>query len=158
EPLAPASDAYKASFTFGTGHRTRYERIAAIDTPEYYSDWDGRDADLLVYTSAPLTAPLALAGHAVLTLCLQADQPDAAIHVCLEGIEAAGRCRYVTEGMRRALHRKAAPCPAYHRTTWPWRTFARADAVPLARGKPAEMTFALLPVGWEFKAGSSVRL
>jgi predicted acyl esterase len=69
-----------------------------------------------------------------------------------------GRCRYVTEGALRALNRKGAPCPQHHRTTWPWRTFARADAAPLPRGEAAELTFALLPVSWAFAAGSRVRL
>ena len=34
----------------------------------------------------------------------------------------------------------------------------RSDAAILPRGMPVEMTFALLPVAWEFKAGSRVRL
>src|SRR6185503_10960247 len=111
-----------------------------------------------VYSSEPLREPQALAGHALVTLWLEADQPDAAIHAYLEEVEADGRCRYVTEGMLRALHRKTAPCPDNHKTTWPWRTFARSDAETLLQGAPVEMTFALLPVGWEFKAGSRVRL
>lgn len=158
EPQDPASDTYQTSFAFGTGHMTRYERIAAIDTQEYYADWHGRDAALLVYTSAPLRMPRVLAGHALVTLWLEADQPDAALHVYLEDVEPDGRCRYVTEGMLRALHRKVAPCPAYHRTTWPWRTFARSDAAILPQGEAVEMTFALLPVAWEFATGSRVRL
>lgn len=158
EPHSPAADAYKTSFAFGTGNLTRYERIAAIDTQEYYTDWHGHDAGLLVYTSPPLGAPLCLAGHAVVTLWLEADQPDAAVHVYLEDVEADGRCRYVTEGMLRALHRKTAPCPPYHRTTWPWRTFARQDTQLLPQGEAVEMVLALLPVAWEFKRGSRVRL
>jgi hypothetical protein len=35
---------------------------------------------------------------------------------------------------------------------------ARADAAVLPPGEAVEMTFALLPVGWRFKAGSRVRL
>jgi hypothetical protein len=157
-PRAASQDAYKASFAFGSGHMTRYERIAAIDTPQYYADWQGRDAALLLYTSAPLQQPLLLAGHALATLWLEADQPDAALHVYLEDVEPDGRCRYVTEGALRALHRKTAACPPHHRTTWPWRTFARADAATLPPGKAVEMTFALLPVAWKFRAGSRVRL
>jgi putative CocE/NonD family hydrolase len=158
EPAAPASDSYATSFAFGTGNLTRYERIAALDTREYYADWHGRDTTLLVYTSQPLRQPQTLAGHALVTLWLEADQPDAAIHVYLEEVEADGRCRYVTEGMLRALHRKTTPCPDHHKTTWPWRTFARADAAPLPQGEPVEMTFALLPVAWKLEAGSRVRL
>jgi uncharacterized protein len=155
---APASDTYKASFAFGTGKLTRYERLAAIDTHDYYADWHGRDEALLTYTSAPLEAPCVLAGHALVTLWIEADQPDAAVHAYLAEVEADGRCRYVTEGMLRALHRKTAPAPADYRAAWPWRTFARADAAVLPPGEAVEMTFALLPVGWRFKAGSRVRL
>jgi len=157
-PAIPASDTYGTSFAFGTGNLTRFERIAAIDIRDYYADWHGRDAALLVYSSTPLSEPRTLAGHALVTLWLEADQPDAAIHAYLEEVEADGCCRYVTEGMLRALHRKTAPCPEHHKTTWPWRTFARSDAAILPQGTPVEMTFALLPVGWEFKAGSRVRL
>jgi len=158
ECQAPACDSYKASFAFGTGRLTRYERIAGIDTQDYYADWHGRDEALLTYTSAALTAPLVLAGHPLLTLWLEVDQPDAAVHVYLEEVEADGRCRYVTEGLLRALHRRTAPAPADYRAAWPWRTFARADAAVLPQGEAVELTFALLPVGWQFKAGSRVRL
>jgi putative CocE/NonD family hydrolase len=158
ECQASASDSYKASFAFGTGKLTRYERIAGIETQDYYADWHGRDDALLIYTSAPLRAPRVLAGHPLVTLWLEADQPDAAVHVYLEEVETDGRCRYVTEGMLRALHRNTAPCPASYRAAWPWRTFARADAALLPQGEAVEMTFALLPVGWQFKAGSRVRL
>ena len=99
-----------------------------------------------------------LAGHALLTLWLEADQPDAALHAYLEDVEPDGRCRYVTEGLLRALHRKTAPCPVYHRTSWPWRTFARADAAILPTGEAVELTFALLPVAWTFATGHRVRL
>jgi putative CocE/NonD family hydrolase len=157
-PAPAASDSHATSFAFGTGNLTRYERIAALDTRDYYADWHGRDEGLLLYSSVPLRQALALAGHALVTLWLEADQPDAAVHVYLEEVEADGRCRYVTEGMLRALHRRTAPCPNHHKTTWPWRTFARADAATLPTGVPVELTFALLPVAWEFRAGSRVRL
>ena len=111
EPATPASDSYATSFAFGTGNLTRYEQIAALDTREYYADWHGRDETLLVYTSQPLRQSQTLAGHALVTLWLEADQPDAAIHAYLEEVEADGRCRYVTEGMLRALHRRPRPAP-----------------------------------------------
>ena len=157
-PGAPGSDGYKVSFAFGTGAQTRYERIAAIDTPDYYADWHGRDAGLLCYTSEPLRQPLPIAGHVLAKLWLDADQPDAAVHAYLEEVDVDGRCRYVTEGLLRALHRKTAPCPAWHQTSWPWHPCARADAATLPRGEVVELTLALLPVAWTFKAGSRVRL
>jgi predicted acyl esterase len=91
-------------------------------------------------------------------LWIEADQPDAALHLYLEEVAPDGRCRYVTEGMLRALHRHTRPCPEYHRTSWPWRSFTRADAATLPAGQAVELSFALLPVAWKFGAGSRLRL
>jgi putative CocE/NonD family hydrolase len=157
-PGCAGSDAYQADFTLGTGTHTRYERIAGIDARNYYDDWQGRADAMLCYTSPPLDSDAEFSGHAVATLWIAANQPDAALHVYLEEIEADGRVRYVTEGMLRALHRKEAPCPAHHKTTWPYRGFARTDAAPLRSGVPELMRFALLPTSWRFRKGSRVRL
>ena len=47
-----------ADFAAGSGTQTRYERIAGIDTRDYYADWAARERELLGFTSAPLTQPL----------------------------------------------------------------------------------------------------
>ncbi len=60
--------------------------------------------------------------------------------------------------MLRALHRKEMPCPPHHRTSWPFRNFARADAKPLAPGQPELLRFALLPTSWKFRRGSRIRV
>ena len=36
-------DEYQVDFTIGTGAETRYERIAGIDSRDYYADWQSRD-------------------------------------------------------------------------------------------------------------------
>ena len=56
----------------GTGTHSRYERLAAVDTREYYGDWHGRDSSMLCYTSDPLTVEAEISGHPVLTLWLKA--------------------------------------------------------------------------------------
>jgi putative CocE/NonD family hydrolase len=155
---AAGSDEHQTSFAIGTGAQTRYERLAAIDTREYYGDWHGRDVAMLCYSSAPLASAAEISGHPVVTLRVAADQPDAALFVYLEEVEADGRVRYVTEGMLRALHRKETPCPPYHRTAWPFRSFARADAAPLRPGVVETIRFALLPTSWRFAEGSRIRL
>ena len=76
----------------------------------------------------------------------------------LEEVEADGCVRYVTEGMLRALHRKEAPCPPEHRTSWPFRSFARADAAPLRPGQSETIRFALLPTAWRFANESASRV
>ncbi|MBO0711361.1 MAG: CocE/NonD family hydrolase [Acetobacteraceae bacterium] len=151
-------DDHQVDFAIGTGCNTRYERIAGFDTRAYYVDWQGRDARMLSWTSAPLGQAAMVAGHAVLTMRLAADRKDCAIHAYLSEVEADGTVRYVTEGMLRALHRKEQDPPSSYRATWPWRSYARADAAPLPPGEPVTMRLPLLPTAWRFSKGSRIRL
>jgi uncharacterized protein len=155
---APDTDRYQVDFTTGTGAGTRYERIAGIDSREYYPDWQGRSERMLSYTSEPLTEALELAGHGLVDLWLSSSEPDAALFVYLTEVEADGAERYVTEGLLRALHRHEAPAPDTYATTWPFRTFARADARPLTPGQIERLRIPFLPVAWRFPAGSRIRL
>jgi uncharacterized protein len=157
-PAAPTSDSRRADFTAGSGTQTRYERIAGIDATDYYNDWQEREARLLSFTTAPLAGPLEIAGHPVLSLWLASSEPDAAIFAYLSEVEADGTVRYVTEGVLRAIHRAEAPAPRDYRTTWPWRSFARAAMKPMPAGEPQLLRFAMLPVAWRFAAGSRLRL
>jgi putative CocE/NonD family hydrolase len=167
--LAPASaladappqvgeDRYQVDFTLGTGAATRYERIAGIDSRNYYRDWQGRTAKMLSFTSGPLPAAMELAGHGLADLHLSSSEADVALFVYLTEVEADGSERYVTEGLLRALHRKEQPAPESYRTTWPFRSFSRADAAPLTPGKVERIRVPLLPVAWQFVAGSRIRL
>ena len=151
-------DEYQVDFTIGTGADTRYERIAGLDSRDYYADWQGRTAKMLSYTSPPLNAPMELAGHCLADLYLSGSERDLALFIYLTEIEAGGTERYVTEGLLRALHRNESPAPATYRTTWPFRSFARADAAPLVPGKVERIRVPLLPVAWRFSAGSHIRL
>ncbi|CAN5920218.1 CocE/NonD family hydrolase [soil metagenome] len=157
-PDESTSDCYQADFTLGTGAQTRYERIAGIEANAYYADWTEREGGLLSFTGEPLAAPLEIAGHPVVSVWLESNEPDAALFVYLSEVEADGTSRYVTEGLLRAIHRAEAPAPRHYRTTWPWRTFARKDARPMPVGEPQLLRFALLPVAWRFSAGSRIRL
>jgi len=152
------TETHQVDFGRGTGGNTRYERLAAHDTRDYYVDWQGRDDAMLSWTSAPLARAGWLAGHAVLTLRLAADRKDCAVHAYVSEVEADGIVRYVTEGMLRALHRQEQPPPSVYRASWPWRSFTRADAAPLVPGEPVTLRFALLPTAWRFAAGSRIRL
>ena len=157
-PAASGADVHRVDFTQGTGTRTRHERLAAVDTREYYPDWDGRDATMLRYDSAPLAGDVDVSGHPVVDLWVGSSQGDAAVFAYLSEVEADGRVRYVTEGVLRALHRQEASPPRFERRTWPYRTFARADARPMPAGQPERLRFGLLPTSWRFKAGSRIRL
>jgi putative CocE/NonD family hydrolase len=156
-PAAGADD-YQVDFTLGTGTHTRYERIAGIDSRHYYADWQGRTQRMLSYTSAPLQAAMELAGHGLVDLHLASSEPDAALFVYLTEVEADGTERYVTEGLLRALHRKESPAPRSYQTTWPFHSFARADAAPLQSGRVERIRIPLLPVAWRFAAGSRICL
>jgi putative CocE/NonD family hydrolase len=155
---AAGTDTHQVDFANGTGNNTRYERLAGYDTRNYYADWQGRDAAMLSWTSAPLEQSGMVAGHAVLTLRLAADRRDCAVHAYLSEVEADGTVRYVTEGMLRALHRKEQDPPPAYRAAWPWRSYARADAAPLVPNEPVTMRFPLLPTAWRFSKGSRIRL
>ena len=154
----PGEDIYQVDFSRGTGHNTRYERIAGIDSRHYYADWQGRSAAMLNYTSAPLDAAMEFAGHGLADLHLASSEPDLALFVYLSEIEADGTERYVTEGLLRALHRKESPAPDSYRATWPFRSFARADAAPLVPGQVERIRVPLLPVAWQFAKGSRIRV
>jgi uncharacterized protein len=155
---SPGEDSYAVDFSRGTGHNTRYERIAGIDSRDYYADWQGRTDAMLSYTSAPLPAAMELAGHGLADLHLASSEPDLALFIYLTEVEADGTERYVTEGLLRALHRKETPAPVTYRTTWPFRSFTRSDAAPLIPGQVERIRVPLLPVAWRFAKGSRIRV
>jgi predicted acyl esterase len=78
--------------------------------------------------------------------------------VYLSEVDADGTVRYVSEGVLRALHRKESEPDRKQRWSWPFRTFARADAQPMPKGKPQQLRFAMIPTSWTFRRGSRVRL
>jgi class 3 adenylate cyclase len=157
-PSPSGTDSYQVDFTLGTGAQTRYERIGGLDGRNYYADWQGRTAKMLSYTSEALAAAAELAGHGLVELWLSASEPDLALFVYLTELEADGAARYVTEGLLRALHRKERTPPESYCTAWPFRSFSRSDAAPLVPGKVERIRVPLLPVAWQFSAGSCIRL
>lgn len=155
---APGQVAHRTDPRWGSGSGTRYERIAAIDARAYHTDWQAREARLTSWTSAPLEDAMALTGHAIAELTVASSEPDASLMVYLSEVEADGTVRYVTEGLLRLIHRAEAPHPAEYVCTWPWRSFARADARPMVPGVAETIRVPLLPTGWTFARGSRVRL
>lgn len=150
--------AYQSRFTTGTGSNTRYERMGAFAVTEYYGDWHGREEAMLTFTSEPFDQDMELTGHAVVSLHAATSERDGSLFVYLSEVEADGRSRFITEGMLRMLHRATAPAPRTCAATWPWRTFARADAKRMEPGVPELLRFALLPVSWRLAQGSRLRL
>lgn len=155
---AAGSDTMQADFTTESGQGTRYERIAAIGANTYYADWQEKEVRLLGWSSEPLADAMEFTGHGLADLWIEASEPDAAIFVYVSEMEADGSVRYVTEGLLRALHRQESPAPDTYRTTWPFRSFRRADSAPLVPGRAERIRVPLLPVSWVFAKGSRIRL
>jgi putative CocE/NonD family hydrolase len=155
---APGRLAHRTDPRWGAGNATRYERIAAIDARNYHTDWQAREAALTSWTSAPLERAMELTGHAIAELRIACSEPDASVLLYLSEVEADGTVRYVTEGLLRLLHRAEAPHPQDYVCTWPWRSFSRDAARPMAPGLADNIRIPLLPTGWVFAAGSRLRL
>lgn len=158
EPATAGADRYQVDFSLGTGANSRYGRLAATDVRDYYTDWHGRDRGMLCYTGPPFAADHELSGHPVVELHLSASEADAALHVYLEDVAPDGTCRYVTEGMLRALHRRERAAPAHHRVVGPYHSYRREDAAPLIPGERTMLRFSLLPTSWRVAAGHRLRL
>lgn len=153
-----AADEYQADYAVGSGRNTRYERLFARAVEEYYGDWHGRDARMLVFTTPPLERDAELTGHPVATLYMASSEQDGALFVYLEDVDAQGACRYVTEGVFRALHRKRSTPPWNLQVVGPYHSFAQADAQLLPPGEVAELGFALFPTSWCFRRGHRIRV
>ena len=149
---------YHARFTTGTGRSTRYERLGAEAVTDYYGDWNGREDAMLAFASAPFDKAVELTGHAIVHLRMSCSERDGGVFAYLSEVDRSNRSWYVTEGALRLMHRATAPCPASYRTTWPFRTFHRADARPMEAGAFEWVRFALLPVSWRIAPGSRLRL
>jgi len=145
-PAGEGRDRYRVDPSTGTGPRSRWRGMIAPIAADY-PDRARRDARLLVYDSAPLSAPTEVTGHPAVSLQVAwLDATDGVVFAYLEDVAPDGRVAHVTEGVLRALHRSPA------------RTFCRADAALVEPGAIVELAFELLPVSYRFDAGHRVRL
>jgi putative CocE/NonD family hydrolase len=154
----PATDEYEVDFSIGTGNFTRYERIAAIDSREYYTDWNDRDRSMLNFTSPVLMQDMELTGNPTVSLWVASNVTDCAIHAYISEIFPDGESNYVTEGLLRTLHRRESSPPGNYQTPCVFRSCTRADAESMPIGAPQLLRFSLLPTSWTFQAGSKIRL
>ncbi|MEQ5776675.1 CocE/NonD family hydrolase [Thalassospira sp. NFXS8] len=142
----------------GTGFETRYERIAGMDSRNYYCDWQGRTDLMLSFDSAPMTEDTTISGHALLDMAARFDAPDAGLFIYLTEIEADGTERYITEGILRALFRGEEAAPENIRINWPFRSYRRESARPLPLNEVQRIRIPLLPTAWTLAKGSKLRL
>lgn len=156
-PSIQGNDRYQVDFDVTTGTKNRwYTQLGGFDV--VYDERSSQDRRMLTYTSDPLERDTEVTGQGVVTLEVTSTATDGNFFVYLEDVSAEGSSTYVTEGMLRALHRKLSADPAPYRTTYPYRSYQRKDGQPLAPGKPATLTFQLIPTSVLFRAGHRIRI
>ncbi len=156
--VAKAADAYHVDYTTGTGNLTRWDTQLGASIINAYPDRAERDRKLLCYTSVPIQRDKEVTGHPIITLYISSDSTDGNFFVYLEDVDETGHINYVTEGVLRALHRKLSDKQPPYRDVAPYRSFKRADSMPLVPGEIAELTFDLLPTSYLFKKGHRIRI
>jgi putative CocE/NonD family hydrolase len=150
-------DTYRVDCTAGTGKRSRWDSLIGGGAVAY-PDRNEQDGKLLCYITARLDHDMEVTGHPVVTLFVSSTATDGAFFVYLEDVDEEGHVEYVTEGQLRAIHRKLSNEQPPYVTLVPYRTFKRADAMPLVPGEIAELTFDLLPTSYVFKRGHAIRV
>ena len=156
-PIASVAD-YQASFTTGTGRNSRFERLGALPVNDYYKDWDGREQEMLSFTTAAFVQQTELTGHATVQLHVSTSEHDAGVFVYLSEVDVDGRSWFITEGLLRLLHRAETPPPPSYQVSWPYRTFRHEHARHMMPGAAETVRFALLPVSWTVQAGNRLRV
>jgi uncharacterized protein len=151
------ADDYVVDFEATTGTTNRW---ATNNTggDVIYPDRAEAARRLLTYTSPVLEEELEITGHPVVTLHVASTHDDGAFFVYLEDVAPDGRVHYLTEGMLRAVHRQVSNAPPPYRIFGPYRSFSRADAMPLVPGETAELRFELLPLSALVRAGHRLRV
>lgn len=150
-------DSYTVDFAVGTGSTTRWSTQLggkAVD----YGDRAEVDKRLLTYTSPPLEADVEITGTPVVCLMMSSSDPDGAVIAYLEEVGPDGRVTMLTEGQLRLIHRKVSTEEPPYPMFGPYHTFERKDSEPMMPDEFAEVTFSLLPLSIEVKAGHRLRI
>ena len=160
DPQIPSSetgeDFYEIDFEHSTGVQNRwYTQLGVGDVR--YPDRLAASEQLLVYTSAPLTAPLELTGHPVAHLQLATSSDEGMVFVYLEAVKPDGEVLYISEGQLNLLHRKEAAEKPWTLEV-PFRTFRLEDTLTVVPGVRMDLHFALLPTSVVIPAGYRLRI
>ncbi len=151
-------DQYLMVKTVGSGTYTRWKILMGKKYYTLYPNRNKEDKQLLCYTSPPLKKGMEVTGAPLVTLFVSTSSADGIFFVYLEDVDERGHVTYITEGVLRALHRKGNHEGHADIMTAGQHTFKHKNAMPLAPGEIAELTFSLLPISYFFKAGHSIRL
>ena len=96
-----------------------------------------------------------MTGHPIVNLHLSTKSKDAAIFVYLEEVDKEGNVYQVTEGQLRLSHRTKDQ--GIYKELGPSRSHNKSMELPLEKDI-MEVELDLLPISWEFKKGSSIRI
>jgi predicted acyl esterase len=138
------------------------KRIFTVDYDvakgEYFAFWPpspfGKGPS---FTSAPLAADAAMTGYPIATITAALDRPDANLFAYLEDVDPTGKAHMVSFGRLAASHRKLSRAP-YDRLDLPYHSGLKADNLPMVPGKPAALTFSMVPRAYTFAAGHRLRV
>jgi putative CocE/NonD family hydrolase len=159
-PEAPTAetgaDTYLVDFSATTGTNNRWH--TGLAKPVIYPDRASADQHLLTYTSPALEHDMEITGYPVITLQVASTEEDGAFFVYLEDVDETGVVRYLTEGLLRGLHRQLSDQTPPYAMSVPYRTYRRAEAMPMPRGEFVELTFGLLPVSVLIRRGHRIRV
>ena len=150
-------DIYRVNYKAGTGSTTRWSTQLG-GTAVNYGNRTEADKLLLTYTSEPLSQDLEITGHPVVYLHMTSTETDGAVIVYLEDIAPDGTVTLLTEGELRLIHRKVSTEKPPYPQFGPYHTFERKDALPMQPGNVAEISFSLLPLSVQVKAGHVLRV
>jgi putative CocE/NonD family hydrolase len=157
-PTEPdGADAYAVDFNASSGVLARYRSPVDLSKTAY-PDRADQDRQLATYTSAPAGAPIEIAGDPVAHLVLASSRPDGEVIVYLEDVAPNGAVTYLTEGLIRLAHRKAAAPNDAALTSDPLHSYLARDASPMTPGKTERVDIALSPIAALIRQGHSLRI
>lgn len=141
----------------GTGEYTRWRGLLGRATSGHlYPDRKFRGQSLCMFETAPLDKEMEVTGHAILHAWFRTNEVDGALFVYLEDVTPGGEVLYVTEGMRRLIHRIEGGQP--YKDAVPNPSYNAADAAPITPGQPTAIDIDLLPTSYLFRKGHRIRL
>jgi hypothetical protein len=160
----PLKQEVRTDFFFGEGSLQAKATAKAADPVTVGAPAGGNvvsveaSKDGVLYQTDVLSADLQVTGHPVMRLWVRSDRPDVDVTARLEDVAPDGT---VTSpqmiGRLRASQRALAKAP-YNALGLPWHSHRSVDAQPLAKGRPQELAFEMLPVSYVFKAGHRLRV
>lgn len=154
---ADGEDRYTVDPTATTGDTTRWS--TQLGTAAAYADRRTEDARLLTYTSAPFDEDTELLGTPAVTLYIATTSKDPAFFSYLEDVGPDGRVTYLTEGLFRAVNRKAAATDELpYVQSEPGVSYSRHDAELMVPGEVAMVRFPVFPVAALIRRGHRLRL